>query len=219
VSERALGAAVGVGELAQAIGAARPSLDAAEERAALALYRLLADGEPVAVAALANRLDRPRAQVERTLERWPGLFRDDRQRVVGFHGLALGETAHRFRIEGRDLYAWCAWDTLFLPELLDQVAHVESRCASTGEPVRLTVSPTSAESVVPAETMVSMLVPKTAFDDDVILSFCHYVHFFSSEQAAEPWLERHPDSFLLSVEQAFELGRLANRINFPTLLA
>src|SRR6059036_1608131 len=120
--------ALRVEELAQAIGAARPALDPEEERLALALYRLLAEGEPVSVTALADRFDRSHELAERSLDSWPGVFRDDEQRVVGFDGLALGETAHRFRVDSRDLYAWCAWDTLFLPELLDRVAQVESRC-------------------------------------------------------------------------------------------
>ena len=44
-------------------------------------------------------------------------------------------------------------------------------------------------------------------------------HFFSSADVATPALRRHPDTFLVSVDQAFELGQRANRINFPTALA
>jgi alkylmercury lyase len=206
---------VRVEELARAIGAASPTLDADEELLALTLYRLLAEAEPVSAAALAQQLGRPENAVKGTLDRWPGVFRDDEERVVGFHGLALGEMPHRFRVNGRDLFAWCAWDTLFLPAQLDRVAQAESRCPTTGDPVHLTVSPTQIESVSPAEAVLSMLVPETAFDDNVILSFCHYVHFFTSAQAAEPWLAGHPGTFVLPVEQAFELGQLANHINFP----
>src|SRR3954453_11053479 len=113
MTETGAASGVSVEELARAIGAARPSLEPEEERLALAVYRLLAEGEPVSVTALANHLDRSAVVVERSLDGWPAVFRDDEQRVVGFHGLALGETAHRFRVDGRDLYAWCAWDTLF----------------------------------------------------------------------------------------------------------
>src|SRR5881398_1962045 len=100
--------ALGVEDLARAIGAARPALDPDDERLALALYRLLAEGEPVSVTGLADQLGRSHADVVRSLDSWPGVFRDDEQRVVGFQGLALGGTAHRFRVDGRDLYAWCA---------------------------------------------------------------------------------------------------------------
>jgi alkylmercury lyase len=211
-------AAPSLEHLAEAIGAARPSLDPLEQRVALTLYRLLADGRPVPVDALAVRVDQPPAGIERILERWPGVFRDDEQRVIGFHGLSLGETPHSFRVNGRQLYAWCAWDTLFLPQLLEAPAQVESRCPSSGEPVRLTVSPARVESVTPSQAVVSMLVPESAFDENVVASFCHYIHFFSSERAADAWIARHPSTFVLSVERAFELGQITNRAQFPTML-
>jgi alkylmercury lyase len=204
--------------LAGAIDAARPSLDPLEQRVALTLYGLLAGGQPVPVDALAARVDEPPASVQRILARWPEVFRDDQQRVIGFHGLSLGETPHSFRVHGRRLYAWCAWDTLFLPQLLKAQAQVESRCPSTGEPVRLTVSPARVESATPSQAVVSMLVPGSKFDEDVVTSFCHYIHFFSSEQAAETWIARHPGTFTLSLEQAFELGQATNRAQFPTAL-
>lgn len=205
-------------DLADAISAARPTLDPLEQRLALTLYGLLADGRHVPVDALAARTDQPPAAVERTLGRWPGVFRDDQQRVIGFHGLSLGETPHSFRVNGRQLYAWCAWDTLFLPQLLGATAQIESRCPSSGDRVRLTVSPARVESVMPDQTVVSMLVPESAFDEDVVTSFCHYIHFLSSKPAADLWIARHPSTFLLSVEQAFELGQITNRAHFPTAL-
>lgn len=205
-------------ELAEAIDAARPRLDPAGEQVALALYRLLAHGEPVPVAAVAERVDQSPDAVERTLARWPGVFRDDQQRVIGFHGLSLGETAHSLRVNGRELYAWCAWDTLFLPRLLQARTQIESRSPGSREPVCLTVSPAGVESLTPATAVVSMLVPEGAFDENVVVSFCHYIHFFRSTRAAGPWIERHPGTFALTVAEAFELGQITNRSQFPTAL-
>ncbi len=56
------------------------------------------------------------------LECWPNVERDQQGRVVGFSGLTLRPTAHSLRVGDRQLYAWCAWDTLFLPALLDETA-------------------------------------------------------------------------------------------------
>ena len=52
---------------------------------------------------------------------------------------------------------------------------------------------------------------------DVIQTFCHFVHFFTSGEAGESWTAEHPGTFLLSLEDAFELGRLVNARNFPSL--
>jgi hypothetical protein len=48
------------------------------------------------------------------------VFHDDAGHIVGFWGLSTTELGpHRLRgVDGVELSAWCAWDTLFLPELL-----------------------------------------------------------------------------------------------------
>jgi alkylmercury lyase len=212
------GAVIRLEELAGAIGAARSWSGPLEERLALALYRALAQGEPVSAATLAERLDLEEGAVEQVLDRWSLIFRDEQRRVVGFTGLSLGETPHRLQLNGHTLYGWCAWDTLFLPQLLDVTAQIQSRCPASGEPVRLTVAPTRVETVVPTGAVVSMLTPGSAFDRDVISSFCHYIHFFSSAESAAAWRAQHQGIFVLSVAEAFELGQLANRMNFPTAL-
>jgi hypothetical protein len=52
----------------------------------------------------------------------------------------------------------------------------------------------------------------------VIQGFCHFVHFFVSEVAGKTWTERHPGTFLLSLAEAFELGRKVNALNSPSHL-
>ncbi|MDN4571692.1 hypothetical protein DBB29_00190 [Pandoraea cepalis] len=55
---------------------------------------------------------------------------DDVGNVVGY-GLTLRETSHVFKVDGRRLYTWCAFDTLFFAILIDRTARVTSRCASS----------------------------------------------------------------------------------------
>ena len=45
---------------------------------------------------------------------------------------------------------------------------------------------------------------------DVITGFCRYVHFFSTEAAARPWLDKHTDAVLLPLAEAFDVGRTFN---------
>lgn len=206
-----------VPELAQSLAGAMWTLPADEQALALAIYRQLASGLPVAPRELAEALGREAEGVKRTLEGWPGVFREEGGRIVAFWGLAIAEMAHRFRIDGRTLYTWCAWDALFLPALIGQRAEVESRSPVSGEPIHLTVSAEAIEEVAPETTIVSMLAPRADFDDAVLTSFCHFVHFFTSPEDARPWLSEHPETFLLSLDEAFELGRLTNAAKFPGL--
>lgn len=80
--------------------------------------------------------------------------------VVGA-ALTVRPTPHSFRVKGRDLYAWCALDALFLPGLLDETAQVESTCPSSGEEIRLTVSPEGVETCHPTTAVLTVVIPQT----------------------------------------------------------
>jgi alkylmercury lyase len=197
-----------------------PALDPADQRLSLALYRELARGAPVAVPVLASLTGLAVEEVDRRLRAWPGVVYDDAHRVVGYWGLTISHTAHRLRIGGRDLYTWCAWDTLFLPELLGANAEVRSVCRGSSQLVELTVGASAIESKDPATLWVSFLLPDTdAMRANLVASFCHYVHFFSSHGAARMWLDEHPGTFLLGLDEAHELGRRRNRLRYGDLLA
>lgn len=197
-----------------------PALDATDEALSLALYHDLALGAPAAPASLAVRLRIPVADVVRRLSGWPGVYYDADGRVVGYWGLSLARTPHRLTVDGRELYTWCAWDTLFLPALLGAGAQVASICRGSGEPVRMTVAPNSVVSADPTGVQVSFLLPDArTLRADLITSFCRYVHFFRSPEVAEPWLNEHPQSFLLTLAEAFEIGRRRNRARYGTRLA
>jgi alkylmercury lyase len=158
-------------------------------------------------------------RVAQLLDGWPKAFREGHGRVVAFGGLSLTKTTHRFEVGGRQLYTWCAWDTLFLPELLGRAARVISECPTSRKPVELTVTPAGVERVAPAGAVLSMRAPSDCCDDDdLIARFCRHVHFFASRQAAEQWLTGRDDAFVLTIDQGFELGRIANRTNFPDAL-
>lgn len=202
-------AAPTVQELADAIAANTVDITAKERRIAVSLYDLLAQGDPVTPGALAVRSGIPEAAVLATLEGWPGVFRDDEGRVVGFWGLAIPEMAHHFRAEGgKRIYAWCALDPFLIVPVIGRSARVESTDPITGEQIKMTVTPEGVEDVSPASAVVSFLVPdKTKpFDQDVILNFCNYVLNFASRESAERWASDREGIAVLPVHDAFEVG-------------
>jgi alkylmercury lyase len=183
---------------------------------ARALLRELAQGKPVSAEALAVPVGRDEHDVTATLARWPNVRRDHQGRVEAFGGLSLRATRHRLEVGGRRLYTWCAWDTLFLPALLNQEAQVESTCPITGCEVRLTVAPDRVLATHPEDIWVSFPAPDQTSTEDIVDSFCCQVHFLAGADTASGWASARYGAFALGVDDAFELGRHATRAFFAT---
>jgi len=198
-----------------------PTLNLFEQRLSLELYRLLAEGEPVPRTKLAQRLECAVEAVNDVLDGWPGVFSDDQQRVVGYWGLAIPAayaSPHRVIIGSRRLSAWCAWDTLFLPQLLGQTTKIEST-GPGGFTVHLTVTPECVEHLDPVSIHMSFLLPDVAkVQKDVASTFCHFVHFFPTREAGQSWTARHSRTLLLSIEDAYDLARRKNQAQYRDVL-
>lgn len=196
-----------------------PTLSKEEQRVSIQLYRLLAEGNPASVQEIAARLRLSKETVSQTLHQWPGVYYNDHGQVIGYWGLALPQMNHRFEVEGRTLYTWCAWDSLFLPQIIRTTARVASICPVTGAPIHLTVAPEGVRSIHPPGVVMSFMIPETAsVQEDVILHFCHYVHFFVSPEAGAKWVSKNEGTFLLSLEEAVTLGRMKNEAQYGALL-
>jgi hypothetical protein len=128
--------------------------------------------------------------------------------TVGWSGLALTlrPTPHRFTVDGRTLYAWCATDTLVFPVILGKPGVVESTCPQTGQPIRIELTPDAVERLDPPAAVMSALRPigKLA---DMRAATCNHGHFFSSAAASANWVRQHPDGYVYPVEEAFRLDR------------
>lgn len=210
----------------EGLAAHLPLFSPDEQRAAVSLYRELAKGHAVDAAQLGRALGISPVEARELLERDSinaFVYPDDQGRVLGFGGLAAAPMHHRFEVDGRHLSTWCAWDSLFIPEILGQRARVTSPDPETGQLVRLIVGPHRIEAAEPEGTVVSFLLPD-AHDFDrsatnVMAKFCDFVFFFASRVSGEGWVARHPGTFLYSLEEAFELARRLNARNFGRELA
>jgi alkylmercury lyase len=206
-------------QLADQVSCCTQDLDARDQRVQLMLFRLLAEGAPIEPERLAAHAARPEPEVRALLAAWHGVHCDDAGRIVAFQGLSVIEAPHRFRVAGRELYTWCAWDTLFLPELIGRPAEVVSTCPTTEATVSLRVGADGPSELSPSDAVLSFIRPGAAFAEDTIASFCRFVHFFASTQAAETWTRRHPGTFVISIEQGFEIGRRSNAAQLGAALA
>jgi len=193
--------------LSEAIAAATVGIDEQGRRIAIAVYDLLAQGDPVTPAEVAAHAHEPEAVVHATLKAWPGVFWDDEGRVVGFWGLAIPEMDHHFQVEGgKPIYAWCALDPFLIVPVIRRPARVQSKDPVTGEAITMTVTPQGLNDVSPSSAVVSFIAPTQAFDFDVIETFCNYVLNFASRESAERWASQREGIVLLPAAEAFEVG-------------
>jgi alkylmercury lyase len=177
----------------------------------LLLLRVLATGQPVAPQDIASTLDMPVEEVIAALRGFTDIEYNQEGHVVAA-GLSLNPTPYRLQINHQTLFAWCALDTLMYPVLLQQAMQVGSKCPVTGIPVRLTVTPTQIMHLMPANTVVSMVAPTASMARrGTRKSFCDLVLFISSMRAATTWRSSHPEATILTVEEAYELGRVLAR--------
>jgi alkylmercury lyase len=180
---------------------ALPKFSIEEQRLGLALYRQLARGQPVHLECAAASVGLS-AEAVATLANRP--------------------TPHRFAVDGALLYTWCAWDSLFLPELLGKRALVESACPETGILIRVSVAPDRIDTVEPSGAVMSFLLPDAAVlrtnATNVVTSFCHYIFFQASAEAGARWTARHKGTFVLTLGQAIELAKRANAATFGAAL-
>jgi alkylmercury lyase len=196
-----------------------PKLNEREQKISLGLYRALAEGRPVSHRQLATSLNLKVGPIDDALSQWWDVLYDDDKRITGYGGLTLARTTHRFTISEKALHAWCAWDTLFIPELLGQTVRVESSCPNTKRRIRLTVTPQGVIDLDPPGVVMSWLTPETVkVRENVVANFCQYVHFFRSADAGADWVSERRGTFVVTVEEAYALGKGTNAVRYADTL-
>ncbi len=202
-------------QLADEIVETAGRLDETGQRIGVALIRRLARGAPVATGVLAGDAGLPEAEVAGRLDRMPLAYRDSDGRVVGYFGITVAEMGkHRLHLDGHTVSAWCAWDTLFLPDVIGRTVQVTSRTPDHDDPISLTVTPGGPRDVTPPGTVVTFVSPKADFIDDPIANFCHYVHFFPSAESAAAWTAQHPGTFAVPLADAYQLAEVLTQTVF-----
>jgi len=189
-----------------------PALSRSEQNLALTLYLQLAKGQAVQIDSLATLVSLRPEQVLSKLKHWPGVFFNKDQCVIGFWGLSVQKMNYLMKMPNSICYAWCAWDTLFIPQLIKQIIEVTSVCPISSQSIQLQIFPTEVLCTEKNKPLVSFVQPdRKKLENNIIQSFCHSVYFLSNRAAAEKWILEYPNSILLTLSQAFEIGQQVNQ--------
>ena len=194
-----------------------PEFGPERSRVLVTVMRAVAKGSPVD----AQRVDQIIADLgvdrEDALELLSNVSeRDGDDNIIGIVGLSQNEDwYHKFKTNGLALRTWCAWDTLFIPLLINQDAVVESESPTSKTLVKVRISPEyGIQEVEPKGAVVTVVALNTGYADvasveEIWAQFCHQVYFFASREEAEAWSTDRQDIEIISVAEAFEMGELA----------
>ena len=187
---------------------ARP-LTTVEQRLIREGQRALVKGEPLTIDELGRLVNVSPLEVQETLGHLPGFAHfDEAGRMVGLLGLSLQCTAYRFDACGRIVSTWCAWDSLFIPRVIGMRARVASHCPITKKLIQLVVGPEGVVSASSPDLRISFLFDcETGESASVVRACCDQIHFLSSWQAADLWISDDPEGFVLTLDEAWEVGR------------
>lgn len=178
-------------------------------RAIFLLLHLLLDGKPVSADRFADFVGLSHAEVEALfagLRAWGAEF-DEAGNFVGA-GMTLIPTPHRYEVNGRRFFTWCAPDTLFFPLMLGHTAAIESTDPVSYERILATISPRGVEHIEPP---TAVLTSRRGGDaSDVRGSICQFGHYFTSRTSAAEYVARHGGAaggvplVILSPPEAFD---------------
>lgn len=169
-----------------------------------ASIRLLAEGEPVSPAQIADAAGVPVDQAEAALRGIGDIEWTADGRVEGF-GLTRRPTPHRFRIGRAELYTWCAMDTLIFAALLNRAVEITSPDGATGEPLRLETDGGRIIAADPPSIAVSWFFDPAA--TGFRASVCQFGHFFASRESAAQWAAKYPQGGVLTLDEAMDASR------------
>ncbi len=192
--------------------------DESSERLEVEIYRQLADGRPVSALSLAESLGRKPDDVTEALRELASSYIgfDDQDRVIEWAGFGLDGGNNRFLVRGSPMYAWCAWDALFVPTVIGEIAKVEATDPETGTSLSLSVTPDGVENADPSSMVMTFALPgMEAFPDFENFSFQRTTFFFESKTSALNWLDKNPGPAMISLEEGFAIGGIALRAWFP----
>ena len=191
-------------------------LQCEQEDLCIPILHQVTRGKPLKKTALATALHMSQGDLEERLLHLPDTEFDGQGNVLGW-GITLVPTRHRFEMNGKSLYTWCAFDTLLFPPSLRAEAQIHSTCPVTGHSITFVATPSGTiKDLAPASSVMTLIIPAER-SECVRATFCEQSLFFESEQSASTWLAARPEALVLSIEEAAFVGKLVAGTRFTEL--
>jgi len=179
----------------------------AELRLQVIALQLLSKGDHISRDRLAEAWDMPIEQVNAIFEQASALGTlqlDDSGNMVGT-AISLVPSSHKFQIDGKNLYAWCAYDAIYAPGMIGSDAVVESVDPLTNESIQIKVSPNGITESEPEGVVTTVVGMDADARGGAESPRCNQMHFFASEENARKWAADHPGVLIMTIGQLFDV--------------
>ncbi|MDZ7752840.1 MAG: alkylmercury lyase family protein [Gammaproteobacteria bacterium] len=107
--------------------------------------------------------------------------------AVGAYPMTIEDTPHRLRVNGRPVHAMCALDAVSVGPMFDAEVAIESRCAVTGEPIRIRQRGAQILAAEPSDD-VRVGVRWQQPEGHAAHSMCMEMVFLKDGETARRWL-------------------------------
>ena len=189
-----------------------PDLNKDERRISKFLYQNLALGKSISVGTIAKFLQIPLQDTRAHLKQMKYVEYDAAGEISAYRGVTLNPTKHYLVHNNVNIYTWCAFDTLFLAELLAEPVRIFSNCPTCGKAVACEISDRNLINSIDSALVMSFIIPsKVDLSDNLQNAFCCKVHFFCNQQCGNEWLNLSPEIVFFDLVESLEIARERNR--------
>ena len=181
----------------------------AELRLQVIAIQLLSKGEPVSPDQLAKAWGLPIEHVQSIFEQASALGTlqlDESGNMVGT-AISLVPSNHKFKIDGKKLYAWCAYDAIYAPGVIGKNAIIDSVDPISNGTIRIKVSPEGVTESEPKEIFATVVGMDADARGGAESPRCNQMYFFASEENASKWAADHPGVAIMTVDQLFNVAK------------
>lgn len=165
-----------------------PNLKKEERQISKFLYQKLALGRSVTIETIANELKNSIQHIQDHLKQMAYVEYNKASEISAYRGVTLTQTNHYVSHNNSKVYTWCAFDTLFLADLLVKPVSISSNCPTCCKAIAFTVTDRDLTSLEDTDIVMSFIIPnKIDYCEDLQNTFCCKVHFFCNDQCGSDW--------------------------------
>jgi len=189
-----------------------PNLKKEERQISKFLYQKLALGNSVPIETIANELQIPIQDIQVHLKQMAYVEYSATGEISAYRGVTLNQTKHCIFHNNVKIYTWCAFDTLFLADLLVEPVSISSNCPVCGKAIACKVTDRNLTSSKDSDTVMSFIIPnKVDYCEDLQNAFCCKVHFFCNEKCGSEWINLSPEVDFFDLSESLVIAQERNR--------